>query len=98
GIKCLNPSSLTIIPLPDIIRKRTELSEAPISAIREDRSGDIWISTEGKGFFWYKTKENICPNFQYFNNQLPGLPSNVIKDILIYDAENIWLGTRMGLS
>jgi len=51
GIKCLNPSSLKIIPLPDVIRKRTELSEGAISAIREDEYGDIWISKEGKSFF-----------------------------------------------
>ncbi|NGF57933.1 hypothetical protein G5B00_15545 [Parapedobacter sp. SGR-10] len=98
GIRCLDPSTLKIVPLPDAIRKEQDDRALTISSIREDKRGDIWFSTEGDGFFWYKKRQGTFHNFRNVVNLDTGLPSNVIKDILVYDNEDIWFGTRMGLS
>lgn len=97
GIKCVNPRTQKIENIYSEMNKNALLMNASISAIKEDKNGDLWITTEDKGFFWYSIKEKQLSNYRYLNNK-SGLLSDMIKDILLFDDETVWFGTRMGLS
>jgi len=98
GLTCIDAQTLKIKSLPHALKGNSALLNATIMAIREDNAGDMWFATEDQGVFWYSIKEDICRNYRHGSNQGNGLLSDVIKDILVFDDENIWLGTRQGLS
>ncbi|NOX19262.1 MAG: hypothetical protein GXO87_13395 [Chlorobi bacterium] len=72
----------------------TSLSNNDVISILEDKSGVIWVGTQGglnklqsvggRGFTHYTEKD--------------GLPDNVIDGILEDDQGNLWIGTNNGLS
>ncbi|TZF86280.1 response regulator (plasmid) [Pedobacter sp. BS3] len=98
GVKCIDPVNGKLLTLPDAMKNNATLLNAKIAAIHEDKAGDLWFASEDKGLFWYQSAANQCHNFRHSINTANSIPSDVIKDLLVYDEEHIWLGTRMGLS
>lgn len=97
GVACIDPIAKKEIQVPATIVQHSKLKVAEISSIEEDKEGDMWFATEDNGLFWYSNKTNTVHNFRHAN-KTGGILSDVIKDILIYDTDNIWLATRLGLS
>lgn len=60
------------------------------SSITEDKEGNLWLGSLGKGLFVKKKDEPFC-NVTALNFSLP--PDLVIEDILADDEGRIWIGT-----
>ena len=64
-----------------------------VSAVSEDRSGNIWISTDRGGLSRYMPDTD---SFITYGIQ-EGLPDNVVYDVLEDKGGNLWFGTNNGL-
>lgn len=69
------------------------LSHNIINIIFEDKSGDIWIGTEGGGLNRY---DKVSEKFERFTKE-EGLSSNLIYAIAEDLNSNLWLSTNNGL-
>lgn len=69
-----------------------------VTVIREDRSGTIWVGTDGEGLY------RVYPGAKDFKSYLattsgaPGLSDNRILSIWTDAAGILWIGTRNGLT
>ncbi len=70
------------------------LSYNTVRMVVEDKSGNLWIATEGGGLnkFDIKTEE-----FTIYTED-HGLPSNSVQGILIDESGHLWLSSNRGLS
>lgn len=78
-------------------KENSELPDDYITALAEDRQGNIWVGTRTKGI------AVIDPNGQWrlhqVNDSQNGLTENWITAILIDDQDQAWIGTeRRGIS
>jgi signal transduction histidine kinase/ligand-binding sensor domain-containing protein/DNA-binding response OmpR family regulator len=97
GAVCFEPASRDTRPLPAALQRNTALASSRVLAIRQDQSGDFWFGTENDGLFWYNAPENTCLHYKH-SAPSEGLLSNYVRDILAYDGQRIWIGTRNGLN
>lgn len=97
GARRFDPQQRKIIALPTVISGSAEFMNAKVLVIRQDKNGLIWFGTESSGLFVFDPLNNTFNNIRG-NNMGTGLLSSWIRDIYIYDDENIWIGTRNGLS
>jgi signal transduction histidine kinase/streptogramin lyase len=66
-----------------------------INALKFDRSGDLWVATDGQGAFLYRDTRRIG-HFS-FENTAGGLRSNHIYAIFIDREGVVWFGTDRGV-
>jgi ligand-binding sensor domain-containing protein len=78
--------------LPDLMVENPQhmLSDQLVFKIMEDKSGTIWLVTDGNGIFKYNKGE-----FTHLTTQ-NGLTDNNASDILEDKQGNIWIGTFHG--
>ena len=64
-----------------------------IGQIQQDKRGDFWMCTEGKGLLFLNKKTNA---YRFFPQKKGGLPTNNLKSIY-YDPTNdqLWIGTHL---
>lgn len=67
-----------------------------VSTIIRKPSGDLWIGTEGAGICEVINSDTKPEFIPYSEKQ--GLSNNVVKSILVDDAENLWVATNIGLN
>jgi signal transduction histidine kinase/ligand-binding sensor domain-containing protein/DNA-binding response OmpR family regulator/HPt (histidine-containing phosphotransfer) domain-containing protein len=77
------------------IRPLDELSRGPISAIASDSKGNLWLGTPD-GLKYYDTVHRTIR--RYSHEEMPGLPDNQIRSLLLDRAGNLWIGSATGLS
>jgi ligand-binding sensor domain-containing protein/signal transduction histidine kinase/AraC-like DNA-binding protein len=97
GLKCFDPKSKKVVPLPEAVRSNQILLSAKVLVIKQDRDGNMWFGTEEDGLFCYDRKRNVCKRYAQAASGKAGLPSNSVNDILIRE-DRIWVATRDGLS
>jgi len=68
----------------------------PISAIVKDEFGIVWIGTYGSGIYSFDGLNYKSYSFDF--NELSSISGNLIHQIFIDDAKNIWVGTDSGLN
>jgi ligand-binding sensor domain-containing protein/signal transduction histidine kinase len=68
-------------------------TDMQINCIAEDRDGTIWVGSE-KGLHKFNRNRENTETYTVSN----GLPSDIIRSILIDDHGNIWLGSTKGIS
>lgn len=74
-------------PLPDKNGSGNDVSD-----ISQARDGSLWVSLNGSGFASFNKRTG---KFVYFNEQnLPGLSTNSILNVLEDSQGMLWLGTR----
>jgi signal transduction histidine kinase/ligand-binding sensor domain-containing protein/DNA-binding response OmpR family regulator len=96
GINYFNPEPDTY-SLYDFKKNQSDFVYPIIGKIIEDKRGDFWICTEGKGLVCFNRS---AKNYQYFSTDNSAISGNNIKSIL-YDSDKdiIWIGTyRNGLN
>ncbi|MDF1673351.1 MAG: two-component regulator propeller domain-containing protein [Vicingaceae bacterium] len=69
------------------LTKKNGLSTNSISSLYQDRSGNIWIGTNGGGLIKYGNRA-----FTYFND-VSGLNNNGVFSIIEDNDNNIWIST-----
>jgi signal transduction histidine kinase/ligand-binding sensor domain-containing protein/DNA-binding response OmpR family regulator len=97
GLKRFDPQSKKVLPLPEVLKTNQRLAASKIVVIKQDPAGDIWFGTEEDGLFRFNEKNSTCIQYLYQENDLSGLPSNWINDMLIKEHK-VWIATRNGLA
>ena len=99
GIVKINPETYEVTPydLNNFVGKRI------IMSLVEDKQGDIWFATEGKGIFRLKFDANgaITDTLSIRNLRLkkfPGLSGNFVYYLYVDNDGLIWIATSEGLS
>jgi signal transduction histidine kinase/ligand-binding sensor domain-containing protein/DNA-binding response OmpR family regulator/HPt (histidine-containing phosphotransfer) domain-containing protein len=77
------------------IRPLDELSRGAVSAITSDSKGNLWIGT-ADGLKYYDTVNRTIR--RYSHEDMPGLPDNQIRSLLMDRAGTLWIGSASGLS
>ncbi len=67
-----------------------ELADAVISDFFEDRQGDVWVGTDGRGLFRFRSGE-----WTAFRRR-DGLPHDTIRGVIEDHEGNLWIGTYLG--
>jgi len=67
-----------------------------VSSIVRTSNGQLWIGTEGAGICAVENSDTAPEFISYSEKQ--GLSNNVVKGILVDDAENLWVATNIGLN
>ncbi len=67
-----------------------------ITSIAEDKKGNIWIGTWGKGIIKFDKKHNTHQHFYFDKNDPLSLSYNRITSLLVDDQGNVWVGTFGG--
>lgn len=97
GLRKFDPATGKTVPLPAVFATLNEMPRSRILVIRQDFDGNLWFGTEVSGVFSYNPQANAVQ--QYLSSGDPNsISSDWIKDILVYDRNNIWFATRNGLS
>ncbi len=66
-----------------------------IFALRAGKDGVIWCGSFGNGAYSFDRKNNIWKNYTIGKN---GISHNSVKDILISQDGDVWIGTNYGLN
>jgi ligand-binding sensor domain-containing protein/signal transduction histidine kinase/AraC-like DNA-binding protein len=98
GVKCFDPKTKRLVALPSGIANSTALMGAKIIVIRQDKGGNMWFGSEASGLYKYNKATNSITYFEHIEGKQQSILSNWIRDIFVYDDQNIWIGTRNGLS
>ncbi len=67
-----------------------------IRALYEDKSGILWVGTEGGGLNRYNSAQENFTRFTYDPNNPTSLSSNVVTSIYEDKSGALWIGTREG--
>lgn len=97
-LKLFNPDSRKFMALPAILAKNNALRHSGIRCIKQDKKGTLWIGTENSGLFNYDPLKNTCVNYRQQSGNPNSILSDIVRDVLVVDADEIWIGTREGLS
>lgn len=84
--------------LPAAIDKNDELKHSGIRSIKQGRNGHFWIGTETAGLYDYDARANTLNNYRYKAGDPNGMLSNIVRDVLVVADNEVWIGTREGLS
>jgi ligand-binding sensor domain-containing protein len=92
GLSHFDGTQFVPFPLPDVKVENPQpmLSDKLVFKIIEDKSGTIWLVTDGNGIFKYNKGE-----FTHLTSK-NGLTDNNTADILEDKQGNIWIGTFNG--
>ncbi len=97
GLRLFDIKSKKFIALPKVISQNSALTTDNVRTVKQTKAGDYWMATETNGLFFYDAHHQNLINYK----ASPGgnsLPSNVVRDIFIYSENELWIGTREGLS
>lgn len=86
------------LPLPAEIAGNPLLRKSHIRAIRQSPSGTYWFGTENAGLFRYDPQNQQLTRYKHVPGEQHMLPVNVIRELFCYSDDEIWIGTRDGLS
>jgi len=98
GIRKFNPQTRKLMPLSAVFDRIAVRNNVNILVSRQDNSGNLWFGTESSGVYKYEKDNNQLIHYSSSDTDVNSLASNWVKDILIYDANTVWFGTRNGIS
>ena len=92
GVSHFDGEKFTPFSLPDskVENPQYMLSDKLVRKIIQDKSGTMWLVTDGNGIFKYKEG-----NFTHLTTK-NGLTDNNVNDILVDKQGHIWIGTFYG--
>jgi len=98
SLKLFDPGKRQYIPVPAVLAANTLLKNSGIRSVKEDKKGTYWIGTEIAGVFNYDPKSQTCLNYRQQTGNANSLLSDIVRDICIVNGNEVWIGTRDGLS
>ncbi|TZF82793.1 response regulator [Pedobacter sp. BS3] len=97
-LKCFDPAKGKIIPLPAILQNNLELRRSNVRTIKQLKNGEYWFGTETSGLYRYNPQTNTCVNYKNNPQDKNSLPVSIVRTIFPYSDNELWIGTRDGLS
>jgi signal transduction histidine kinase/ligand-binding sensor domain-containing protein/DNA-binding response OmpR family regulator len=97
-LRRFNPITKFFLALPPILEGNQILRKSFTRVIRQDKSGKIWIGTDNNGVFLFDKKANTLNNFKNILGDNNSLPINIVREIQLLNGNEVWIGTRDGLS
>lgn len=91
----INSRDNTVLPPVSEINTMPGWGRSTIRSIKKDSKNNVWIGTESSGLFYYSEKTAQVINYTTAGSSIL---SNTIRDIFVKNDDEIWLGTRDGLS
>jgi signal transduction histidine kinase len=79
-------------------QNKNSLSCDQVNSIMEDRSGILWIGTEGGGLNRYDKKNKRFRIYMNESGNLQSLSSNCVQYVYEDKSGILWIGTRQGLN
>ncbi|GEO11174.1 hybrid sensor histidine kinase/response regulator [Segetibacter aerophilus] len=67
-----------------------------IQDIKEDKSGNIWISTEGGGVNKYDVKHHRFTRYMNDGRNANSISSNSVNKLLFDEEDDLWIATQKG--
>ncbi|QTD37635.1 response regulator [Polaribacter batillariae] len=93
GLKLYDTTNQSFFTLKDLGFQQKTTTKYPIKDIFEDKSGNIWLATEGDGIFFINLNKKEIKNIRKEN----GLPSNSMYGIIQDKNNNYWFGSNKGI-
>ena len=94
GLCKVNVVSKKIETIPYVLQNSNDPTKNATLCVYEDDSQNLWVGTEGSGFYYYETSTGISIKYGLDD----GLPNEVVYSILSDNENNLWLSTNYGLS
>jgi signal transduction histidine kinase/ligand-binding sensor domain-containing protein/DNA-binding NarL/FixJ family response regulator len=82
--------------LADPLSDPKSLSFSDINSFAEDKTGNIWLGTNGGGLVYYDRKNEVFKKYQHNANNINSLANNVIVCLYIDHDQKLWIGTYFG--
>lgn len=98
GLICLDVAKDAIMPLPPALKNKLALSSRKIVDIKQDLEGDLWFGTEESGLFLFRQTNSECINYLQSDENKNSILSDFVRDVFINGGDEVWIGTRNGLS
>lgn len=74
------------------------INNIPVLKMTEDRSGNIWIGTDGLGLFRYDPTIDRVTIFSNHSPAKQSITNNTVRTLLIDNEQQLWIGTGYGLN
>jgi signal transduction histidine kinase/ligand-binding sensor domain-containing protein/CheY-like chemotaxis protein len=94
GIHIINPENDSFRILEELEPRQTSLAFSTIHSLKESKSGNLVIGTNGAGLVIYNLNTKSIKKIDVSS----GLPSDIVQGVLIKDNNNIWASTTKGLA
>lgn len=93
GLFVREPSSHTLRAFRHDARSTTSLSSNSITALHEDRTGTIWIGTDGGGLNRYDRTTDAFVRYQFDGARMTSIGSNLVRVVYEDRRGRLWIGT-----
>lgn len=84
---------LLMFPLVD---HKSGLPFDDVNRFVEDKSGNLWIGSNGGGLVYYNRSENSFVSYHYQPNNPNSISSDIIVSMLLDKQNKLWIGTYHG--
>ncbi len=74
------------------------ISDVSVNDICELKNGDLVIGTENYGLILLNPNTNEGVNYKYNSKNNNSIINNRVRKVFVDDEDNLWIGTRYGLS
>ncbi|MFT4204159.1 MAG: two-component regulator propeller domain-containing protein [Chitinophagaceae bacterium] len=91
GVSIASNAEAQFLTWPEVNRNQG-LSDPVISGITKDKTGNLWISTEGNGLVRLSPDAR---NYQVYNSS-HGLSTDLLKNVYLDENDILWMGTHGG--
>ncbi|MCR8558068.1 response regulator [Mucilaginibacter sp. BJC16-A38] len=82
--------------LADPFSEQQSLSFGDVNSFAEDKTGNIWIGTNGGGLIYFDRKKGTFKTYLHDANNPNSLTNNVIVCMFIDHEQKLWIGTYFG--
>lgn len=97
-LRYFDPARKKFLPLPEGIQSNTALRKSNVRVIKQDGYGNYWFGTESSGLYKFNPLNNTVTNYLHKTDNENSLPVNVVRSLFSYAKDQLWIGTRDGLS
>lgn len=97
-LKHFDPVRKKFYSLPAALNSNLILRKGNVRVITQDKQGMYWLGTETAGLFRFDPKTSVTFNYKHNPENTNSLPISIIRDLFLVSDNELWIGTREGLS
>jgi ligand-binding sensor domain-containing protein/signal transduction histidine kinase/DNA-binding response OmpR family regulator len=97
-LKRIDPVHKKTLDLPADLAQNTGLRKGNVRVIRQSSTGELWFGTESAGLYRYNPNTSQTLHYVHVLGKENSLPVNIVRTLFAYSPQQMWIGTRDGLS